>query len=370
MTPAPPPRLAGLDIFRGLAVAGMILVNTPGSGAHVWWPLQHAAWHGFTPADLVFPAFLFAIGTALALSFPRRIDRTAWLRVARRTLLLLLIGWAWQMLARPGIETFRLFGVLPRIALCYGLAAALVMLTARRGHDGRAALNPVAIALVCVGALALYWMLMAWVPVPGHGAGLLTREGNFAGYVDRVTVGPSHMWRFGTDAAGKIAFDPEGLLGTLPALASVLLGVFAALAWQRDATKATRRIALGGALLATAGLVLAPWFPINKSLWTSSYVLIAAGLSAILLALCMALSRRTTLTPLAILGRNAILAYVGSLLIALAAARSGAQAHAFALIEAVAGDPWFASFLYAAAVLLLVLTLLAPLDRRGIYLRL
>ena len=99
MASAPPPRLTGLDLFRGLAVAGMIIVNTPGSGHYVWWPLDHAAWNGFTPTDLVFPAFLFAVGVALALSFPRRIDAVLWRRVARRTASLIALGWAWQMLA-------------------------------------------------------------------------------------------------------------------------------------------------------------------------------------------------------------------------------------------------------------------------------
>ena len=135
MIALPRPRLAGLDRFRGLAVAGMILVNSPGSPEHVWWPLEHAAWHGFTPADLVFPAFLFAVGVALALGFLRQVDRASWLRVARRVASLILLGWAWQLLVRPDLAHLRLMGVLPRIGLCYGLAATLATLTRKR--DGR-----------------------------------------------------------------------------------------------------------------------------------------------------------------------------------------------------------------------------------------
>ena len=109
------PRLAGLDLFRGLAVAGMIVVNTPGSWDYLWWPLGHAEWHGFTPTDLVFPAFLFAVGVALALSFPRRIDRSGWIRIARRSLLLIGIGLAYHALSGADLATLRLPGVLQRI---------------------------------------------------------------------------------------------------------------------------------------------------------------------------------------------------------------------------------------------------------------
>ncbi|MEI9928805.1 MAG: heparan-alpha-glucosaminide N-acetyltransferase domain-containing protein [Sphingomonas sp.] len=374
MSAASPPRLAGLDIFRGLAVAGMILVNTPGSGDHVWWPLDHAAWHGFTPTDLVFPAFLFAVGVALALSFPRRIDGALWRRVGRRVLLLIAIGWAWQMLARPGIATFRIFGVLPRIGLCYGFAATLAILTAQREEDGRAALDPRAILAAAIGLLVAYGALMAFVSVPGHGAGDLSPEGNLAGHLDRALFTTAHMWRFGTDAAGDVVYDPEGLLSTMSALANVLLGMLAGVAWQRAPKRATRRIALAGLALALAGLALTPWIPLNKRIWTSSFAIFTSGLSAILLALCMAATRHRwvgkALWPLHVFGMNAILGYILSLLIGLAGMRFGFQAWGFARIERVVGEPYLASFLYSVAVLLVVLAALVPLHRRGIHLRL
>lgn len=367
-------RLAGLDLFRGLAVVGMILVNTPGSGEHVWWPLDHAAWHGFTPTDLVFPAFLCAMGFALGLSFPRVVAVADWTRIARRTLLLIAIGWAWQMLARPGLETFRLHGVLPRLGLCYAAAAALAILTAHRGPDGRRHLSAAAIGLATLLLLGGYWAAMALVPVPGHGAGVLTPEGNLAGYVDRLTIGTAHIWRFGTDAAGNIVYDPEGLLSTLPALANVLLGMLAALLWQRAPDRPLLRIALAAAAIAALGLAIAPWFPLNKKLWTSSYALLSSGLAGLIFVLCEAGARQAGLRraawPLEVFGKNAILAYVGSLLIGLAAMRSGVQAAGFVAIRGVVAEPYLASFLYAVAVLGLVLALLIPLHRRGMFLRL
>lgn len=379
MATAPPTRLTGLDLFRGIAVAGMIIVNTPGSGLYVWWPLDHAPWNGFTPTDLVFPAFLFAVGVALALSFPRVVDGTMWRRVVRRTASLIALGLAWQMLVRPGIATFRLMGVLPRIGLCYGVVAAFAMLTARRGADGRARLDPWLLGATAIALLFGYALLMLFVAVPGYGAGHLTPEGNLAGYIDRVILTPAHMWRFGTDAAGRVVYDPEGLFSTLPALANVLFGMLAAIVWQRVPGRALMWIALGGVALTAAGLALHPVFPINKRLWSSSYALFSSGLSALLLALAMLASRRAVMNrlfvPLYLLGMNAILGYMVSLLLGLAGMRlylggTTLGAHAFAAMQVIAPDPYLASFLCSLAVLALVIGLIVPLHRRGIHLRL
>ncbi len=360
-------RLAGLDLFRGLAVAGMIIVNTPGSGEHVWWPLDHAAWHGFTPTDLVFPAFLCAMGVALGLSFPRKVDGALWGRILRRTLLLIAIGWAWQMLARPGIETFRIYGVLPRLGLCYGLAAALAILTAHRDAQGRARLSPTALAIATLIILACYGAALTL-------GGDYSPEGNLAGYVDRITIGTHHMWRFGTDAAGNVVYDPEGLLSTLPALANVLLGVLAALAWKAAPDRAPLRIAIAGLALAALGLALSPVIPLNKRIWTSSYALLSSGLSALLFVACILAARapalKNALWPLDVLGMNAILGYIVSLLIGLAGMRWGFQKTGFDAIDGLIHAPFLSSFLYAFAVLLVVLALLVPLHRKGIHLRL
>src|SRR3954469_7248289 len=237
MQPPSRPRLVALDSFRGLIVAGMIIVNTQGSGEHVWWPLDHAEWHGFTPTDLVFPAFLFAMGVAFGLSFPRAINTQLWRRVAWRVFALIAIGWAWQMLARPSIDMFRVFGVLPRLGLCFGLAASFAILTARRASDGKARLNPTAILIAIAVLLLGYWAAMAL-------GGDFTPEGNLAGRVDRAIVGAEHMWRLGRDGAGNVVYDPEGLCSTLPATANVLFGLLAALACQRGLDRAPLWIAL------------------------------------------------------------------------------------------------------------------------------
>ncbi|NIJ19250.1 putative acyltransferase [Sphingomonas naasensis] len=372
------PRLAGLDIFRGLAVAGMILVNTPGSWAHLWWPLDHAEWHGWTPTDLVFPAFLFAVGVALALSFPRKVDGATWARIARRTLLLIAIGWGLQLLARPELASFRFPGVLQRIGLCYALAAGFAIACAARLPDGRRSLRAGAILAGALGALLVYWALLAFVPVPGHGAGQLSPEGNLASYVDRLVFTTAHIWRGGTDAAGNIVYDPEGLLSTLPALANVLFGMLAAIAWQRAPERATLRIALAGAALIALGLLLHPILPINKKLWTSSFAIFTSGSAALLLALCMAATRRGVprlLAPFHMLGMNAILGYILSVLIGIAGFRlfigaESVQAWSFARLNALIPDPYVASFAYALIALALVLAALLPFHRRGIHLRL
>lgn len=377
MSPARP-RLAGLDIFRGLAVAGMILVNTPGSWSHLWWPLDHAEWHGWTPTDLVFPAFLFAVGVALALSFPRRIDGGTWVKIGRRTLLLIAIGWGLQLLARPDLAGFRFPGVLQRIGLCYALAASLAILTASTLADGRRALRPGAILATAIGALLFYWALLAFVPVPGFGPGQLSPEGNLTGYVDRMVFTTAHIWRGGTDAAGNVVYDPEGLLSTISALANVLFGMLAAIAWQRDPARATLRIALAGAALVAIGLLLHPVLPINKKLWTSSFALFTSGAAALLLALCMVATRKSVprlLAPLHMLGMNAILGYVLSVLIGIAGFRlfigdESLQGWGFARLNALIPDPYLASFVFALIALALVLAALVPLHRRGIHLRL
>ena len=381
MASAAPTRLTGLDLFRGLTVAGMIIVNTPGNENYVWWPLDHAPWNGFTPTDLVFPAFLFAVGVALGLSFPRIVDGATWRRVVRRTVSLIALGWAWQMLARPGIASFRLMGVLPRIGLCYGIVTTFVLLTARKDSDGRSRLSPGAIAIAASVMLAGYTALMLLVPVPGHGAGQLTPDGSLASYVDQQILTPAHMWRFGTATpdSSAVVYDPEGLLSTLPSLANVLFGLLAALWWQRAPDRAPRGLVVGGVVLMAAGLAVTPLMPLNKSLWSSSFALFSSGLSAILLALAMVVSGREVLrrwmTPFRLLGMNAIMGYMVSLLLALAGARIHIGGRklgviAFETMRALIPDPYIASFACALAVLALVIGLIVPLHRRGIHLRL
>lgn len=303
-------RLGSLDAFRGLAIAGMILVNNPGSWSHVYPPLAHAAWHGWTPTDLVFPFFLFIVGAVIPFSFSRRLraghGRVDLFRhVARRSAVLFLLGLGLTGFPAYDLSEIRIMGVLQRIAVVYLVAAGLYLAL---GRAGRA---------VATGALLLgYWALMTLVPVPGFGPGDLSPEGNLAGWLDRILLeghlwGPSSHWG-----------DPEGLLSTLPAVGTALLGIFTG-EWLRSgyAAKAKAR----GLLLAGVPAVAAGWlwglaFPVNKQLWTSSYVLLTAGIGLLLLAaLYWAIDVRgwtRWAKPLVVYGMNAITVFVASSLMA------------------------------------------------------
>ncbi len=365
-------RLVGLDVFRGLAVAGMILVNNPGSGDHIWWPLDHAPWHGFTPTDLVFPAFLCAVGFALGLSWPRRIDpggrRALWARLARRSLSLYALGAALALLARPDLAHLRVFGVLQRIAFCYALAAGFALATARPTPDGRHRLSITVVMTSAVAILAIWWVLLALVPVPGFGAGQLTPEGNLAGYVDRTLFTTDHIWRFGRDAAGNIVYDPEGLLSTLGALGNVLLGAAAAIWWRRAGK--VGRIAGVSVVLIGLGMALSPILPLNKRLWTSSFALLTSGLSGVVFVGATLIGESRIVTPLRILGANALMAFCISLLIAIAGLHTGLPGEVFDRLDAVIGAPRVSSALYGLLVLAVTFALVVPLDRRGVHLRL
>lgn len=307
--PSPAGRLVSLDAFRGLAIAGMILVNNPGSWAHVYGPLRHAPWHGATPTDLIFPFFLFGVGVSMSLSFAARTARGDSRRdlakhVARRALI--IYGLGLFMAAYPGFDlsTVRLVGVLARIALVYLAAGALVLALSRRA--------------VCAVMLALplaYWALMSWVPVPGFGAGDLSAEGSLAAWLDRLLLG-AHMW-----SGGGGVYDPEGLLSTLPAVSTALAGLFTGDFLRSERDRGPRaatsvRLALGGAALVAAGLVWDAVFPINKPLWTSSYVAWSAGWALLALAALHWVVEVRGLhgwtRPLVIYGMNAITVFVAS----------------------------------------------------------
>ena len=176
-------RLVSLDAFRGAVMAFMILVNTPGDGRHVYWPLEHADWHGWTPTDVVFPSFVWIVGLAMTLSLGRRLTRgdsrgALFATVARRAAILFVLGVLVYVYPRFDLSTQRILGVLQRIAICY-LATAAIFLTCKlRGQ-----------IVWIVSLMAVYWLLMAFAPVPGYGAGRLDVEGNFAHYIDRIVLG-------------------------------------------------------------------------------------------------------------------------------------------------------------------------------------
>jgi len=305
--------LGSLDVFRGATIAAMILVNNAGDWTKTYAPLLHAEWHGWTPTDLIFPFFLFAVGVAIPYAFAGRLARSGGDRgplhrqIVRRTLLLFALGLflAWFPFYTVDWSTARIPGVLQRIAVVY-LVTALAWL--HWGHRARAALT--------VALLAGYWLAMTLVPVPGHGAGDLSPQGNLEAWVDHEVLG-RHTWK---KAPGP--GDPEGLLSTVPAIASALAGLFVG-DWLRSARTQREKLTgllLSGGVATAAGLALAPWFPINKNLWTSTYVVFTTGMALLLLAAVYYLvdmkQRDGWARPFSIFGTNAIAAFFGSTLLA------------------------------------------------------
>ncbi|WP_128548057.1 acyltransferase family protein [Larkinella soli] len=265
-------RLLSLDVFRGVTVAAMILVNNPGDWGHVYAPLLHAKWHGWTPTDLIFPFFLFIVGVSI--SYALRKDgssagRNVTAKIVRRSLTLFALGLFLNLFPHFNFATVRIPGVLQRIALVY-LASALIYLYT----DTRTQIRITAALLIG------YWLLMTLVPVPGVGAPSLEPETNLGAWLDRTLLS-GHLW-----ASAKV-WDPEGLLSTVPAVASGLIGVLAGtlLRSPRPEAEKVARLFVAGFLLAVGSYVWNGFFPINKSLWTSSFVLLTAGLAMEFLAL-------------------------------------------------------------------------------------
>ena len=306
------PRLASLDALRGFAVASMMVVNNPGDWGHIYAPLGHARWNGWTFTDLVFPLFLFASGVAMKISIDRRAlegpdRRKLAASAARRALVIFLVGVALNLIPSFDLSTVRIPGVLQRIALCALIAAPVVIWGGRRA------------ALAAIVALfVLYALPMLYVPVAGHdgvvAAGRLEPGDDFGAWVDRHVFG-AHLW------SQSKTWDPEGLVSTLPAVASLLFGVLAASLVGRP-----RAMAVWGVALLGAGLAMDPWlFPINKNLWTPAYAVFMTGWSLLLFGLLHAFLEdaspdvrarsRALALPLIIFGMNALFLFALSGLI-------------------------------------------------------
>jgi predicted acyltransferase len=299
-------RLVFLDVFRGLVVAFMIIVVTPGTWTHVYAPLRHAVWDGLTPTDLVFPFFLFIVGVSMVFSLARRIEsgepRAAIAaHVFRRGLIIFVLG---LFISFDFVELqVRIPGVLQRIALCYVITALVVLATRNRW------------ARLGIGAafVAVYWVLMKHAPVPGYGAGVLAPAGNFAGYLDALLM-KGHLYMPNQEPGPD--FDPEGIVSTLTAVVNTLVG-YAIGEWIRDRRQQPQRVFQGlfaiGAVLCAAGYALLPWFPINKALWTPPYAFVTSGMAALLLALVywlVEMKKRTAwIFPFLVLGANTIAIY-------------------------------------------------------------
>ena len=302
-------RLAALDVFRGITIAGMVLVNNPGTWEHIYWPLQHASWHGWTPTDLVFPFFLFIVGVAITLAFASRVEsggskRDLYLKVIKRSLIIFAIGLFLNGFPYFGLSELRIPGVLQRIAVCYLFASMIFLETKIRTQ-----------ILITIALLLIYWLLVKFIAAPGFAAGDLTKEGSLPSFIDRVVFG-KHVW-----AQAKV-YDPEGFLSTIPALATTLIGVLAGhlLRTKESPYEKVAGLFVAGAICVALGWAWNPFFPINKALWTSSYVLFTGGLALQLLALCYWVidikGYRRWAKPFEIFGVNAIALYVGAGLMA------------------------------------------------------
>jgi predicted acyltransferase len=303
-TASAPTRLISLDVFRGLTMASMVIVNNPGDWGAVYAPLLHAEWHGWTPTDLIFPYFLFIVGVSMTLS---KGTLGHWGRILRRAALiaglgLLLAGFPWFPLA-----TWRIPGVLQRIAVCYLAAVCIFRATKGPGeqNDWRHTLK---LGWCVIGLLVGYAAIMLLVPVPGGGAGDLSPNGNVGAFIDRTLMG-NHLWQ-------RRPWDPEGVLSTIPAIGTTLLGVMTGL-WLRARVPASRRVLGllgGGVVLMILGQLWHLSFPINKNLWTSSYVLFTAGAAEVTLAVCYWLidvrGWKRWSWPFVILGSNALALFV------------------------------------------------------------
>jgi len=367
-----PRRLDALDVLRGLTVAGMLVVNTPGTWEHVYPPLLHAEWHGWTYTDTIFPFFLFVVGVSLALSFGKRIEAGArradlYRHTVQRGTAIFAIGLALNVLSYFLFHRahLRIPGVLQRIGVCYLFAGILFLLLGRRG------LLPAAATL-----LLLYWMLLTLVPVPGYGAGRLDVEGNLAAYVDRIVLG-AHTWKPG--------WDPEGPLSTLPAIASTLFGAAAGERLRSGAPTARKlaTLAAAGAIATTLGALWGTVFPINKSLWTSSYALFMAGLAALVLALCLWIvdvrGWKSWAAPFRWLGTNALAIFTLSLLatlLLLAVKVPGGEGRPRSLYAAIYrtvfdrfADPRLGSLLFALAFLAVFVAVAGVLYRKRIFVK-
>lgn len=298
-------RLVSLDVFRGITIAGMVLVNNPGTWGSIYWPLEHAEWHGWTPTDLIFPFFLFIVGVAIPLAFGRRSEggsskRDLYLKVIKRTVIIFALGMFLAGFPYFQLSTIRIPGVLQRIAVCY-LFASIIFLTTKVRTQ----------AVITILLLLIYWLLMTRLHAPGFATGDLSKEGSVASFVDRVIFGP-HIWK-----QGKV-YDPEGLLSTIPAVATTLFGVLTG-QWLRTSKSQYEKVTglfVGAACCVVIGWCWHPFFPINKSLWTSSYVFFTGGLALEFLAVCYWLidikKYQRWAKPFVVFGVNAILLFVGT----------------------------------------------------------
>lgn len=364
-------RLVSLDVFRGITIAGMVLVNNPGTWSHIYWPLAHAAWHGWTPTDLVFPFFLFIVGVAIPLAFGNRMEqggskRDLYLKILKRTLIIFALGIFLAGFPYFPFATIRIPGVLQRIAVCY-LFASLIFLNTKVQTQ----------IIITILLTLVYWALMTLLNAPGYPTGDLSKEGSVASFIDRVVLGP-HIWKQGR------VYDPEGLLSTIPAIATTIIGMLTG-QWLRTNKSSYEKAAgmfVAGAVCIVMGWCWNPFFPINKSLWTSSYVFFTGGLALEFLAFCYWLvdikKYQRWARPFVVFGMNAIVLFVGTGVMARlmgliklpwGSAQISLQGWIFQKLFLSWASPINASLAYALAFILLWLGLMWILYSRRIFIK-
>lgn len=296
-------RLLSLDFFRGLTIAGMILVNNPGTWAHVYPPLLHAPWHGWTPTDVIFPFFLFIVGVSITLAFSSRQQNDAsakdlYLKIVRRTCVLFALGLFLSGFPFFELSNIRIPGVLQRIAICYFFASIIFL-----NSNTRALLS------WAFGLMLVYWAAMQWYPVPGVGAGSYEKGANFSAWVDSLLL-QGHMW------SQTKTWDPEGIFSTLPAISTTIFGVLAGQLLRRNiiATEKVSLLLIYGNIAMTIGLAWHHWLPINKNLWTGSYALFMSGMAMVVLGISYYMidirGWQKAIKPFCVYGMNAITVFV------------------------------------------------------------
>jgi predicted acyltransferase len=376
-------RLLSLDVFRGMTIAGMVLVNNPGTWSQIYSPLKHAEWHGATPTDFVFPFFLFIVGISIALALGKRVEsgginRDIYTKILRRALIIFALGLF--LAAFPfydfskgellDISNLRIMGVLQRIAVCYLVASLIFIRTNWRQQT-----------IIAAALLLVYWALMTLINVPGCEITTFNDKAcNLAAYLDRVILTENHIWK-----SAKV-FDPEGILSTIPAIATTLAGVLCGhwLRSRRDDYERVAAMVFLGVVLTALGWAWSFWFPINKPLWTSSYVVYTAGLALCFLGFCYWLvdikGYRQWAKPFVIFGVNALALFVFSGLLAklfgIIKVSTNAEGKSVSLqkwifdsIFTPLASPINASLMYAISYIFLWLFLMWLLYRKRIYIK-